>query len=99
MPGNSRLLKTCPSRIDGNEAFQNAILNHTNLGQNGLVSILGVIKHALDRYEVISGNNPRMMITVSALWSLSLILLGLMGAEIGCIGFSSENITGMAFIA
>lgn len=26
------LLETCPSRIDGNETFQNTILNHTDLG-------------------------------------------------------------------
>ena len=38
------------------------------------------------------------MITVSALWSLSFILLGLMGAEIGREGLTGKNITTMALI-
>ena len=92
-------LETGPPWIDGDEALQNTIFHHTDLRQNGFVSILGVIEHTLDGNEIVPGHNTLVMVAITALRTLTSILFGFVIAIVWRKGLSGQHIPAMALIA
>ena len=92
-------LETSPPWIDCDEAFQNTIFHHTDLRQNGFVSILCVIEHTLDGNEIVPGHNTLVMVAITALRTLTSILLGFVIAIVWRKGLSGQYISAMALVA
>ena len=92
-------LETGPPWIDGDESFQNTIFHHTDLRQNGFVSILGVIEHTLNGNKIVPGHNALVMVAITALRTLASILLGFVIAIVWRKGLSGQYIPAMALVA
>ena len=93
------LPKPAPARIDDDIPFQQSLSNDPEFGQHGLVSILAVFQHVLNRYEIVPGNDPFMLVVIMTDRPFAAVLDGLMGQHILGEGLSGIHIATVPFIA
>ena len=72
-PHNQVWCETGPPWVDGNKAFQQAVMNNPELRQNGLVPVFCIVQHSLNRVEIITAYNGVMVGRVARLWFLTAI--------------------------
>ena len=72
--------------------IRDSLSNDPEFGQHGLVSILAVFQHVLNRYEIVTGNDPFMLVVIMTDRPFAAVLDGLMGQHILGEGLSGIHI-------